>query len=196
MPEAGAGTFKAEFERELTDAERKLGQPIKRLLLGDGARSLWNYGGANPQCDDYEKLVDFSPSSEHLSKAAEVLFGKGFEEGQKWQEKHRRGLPRKRSAVSGLLRSLDYYRQQRKLSPSRRRALATERAFFQNNQDRLDYPRFRWRGWPIGSGPVEAAAKTLVKARRCRGGMRWSRPAGQHILTLRTYLKSARWDAM
>ena len=46
------------------------------------------------------------------------------------------------------------------------------------------------------SGPVEAAAKTLVKTRMCRSGMRWSRPGGRHVLSLRTYLKSGRWDAM
>ena len=67
--------------------------------------------------------------------------------------------------------------------------------FFENNQDRMDYRRFRLRGWPIGSGPVEAAAKTLVKMRMCRSGMRWSRKGGQRILDLRTYVKSNRWDA-
>jgi len=196
MPEPGAATFKAEFERELADAEAKLDKRVKRLLLCDGARSLWNYADENSQYDHYEKLVDFYHTSEHLSKAAEALFGKGSEEGQKWYEKYRRRLKRKRYAVTGLLRSMDYYSQQRKLSPNRRQALATERTFFENNQDRMDYRRFRARGWPIGSGPVEAAAKTLVKARMCRSGMRWSRPGGQHILALRTYLKSDRWEAM
>ena len=30
----------------------------------------------------------------------------------------------------------------------------------------------------------------------CRSGMRWSRGGGQHILSLRTYVKSNRWNAM
>jgi hypothetical protein len=196
MPEAGAKTFKAQFERELADAESRLDQRVKKLLLCDGARSLWNYADETPQYDDYEKLVDFYHSTEHLSKAAEALFGKGSAKGQKWYEKWRRRLQWKRHAVTGLLRSMEYYRQQRKLSESRRKALATEQTFFENNQDRMDYRRFRARGWPIGSGPVEAAAKTLVKTRMCRSGMRWSRPGGQHVLSLRTYLKSGRWEAM
>jgi hypothetical protein len=29
----------------------------------------------------------------------------------------------------------------------------------------------------------------------CRSGMRWSREGGEHILDLRTYIKSNRWDA-
>jgi hypothetical protein len=196
MPEDRAKTFKLDFERELTDAEAKLDEPTTKILLCDGARGLWTYANSQPLYDDYEKLVDFYHASEHLSKAAEALFGKGSERATKWYEKYRRRLQHKRHAVTGLLRSMDYYSQQRKLSASRREALATERTFFENNQDRMDYRRYRLRGWPIGSGPVEAAAKTLVKVRMCRSGMRWSRPGGQHVLSLRTYLKSDRWDAM
>jgi hypothetical protein len=196
MPEDRAKTFKAELERELADAEVKLDQPTKKILLGDGARGLWTYADSQPLYGDYEKLVDFYHASEHLSKAAEALFGKGSEQGTKWYEKYRGRLKHKRHAVTGLLRSMEYYSPQRKLSASRREALATERTFFENNQERMDYRRFRLRGWPIGSGPVEAAAKTLVKVRMCRSGMRWSRPGGQHVLWLRTYLKSDRWNAM
>jgi hypothetical protein len=196
MPEAGAQTFKAQFEEELADAEANLEQRTKKVLLCDGARSLWNYADETPQYDDYEKLVDFYHATEHLSKAAEALFGKGSAKGQKWYEKWRRRLQWKRHAVTGLLRSMEYYRSQRKLSEGREKAIARERTFFENNQDRMDYRRFRARGWPIGSGPVEAAAKTLVKTRMCRSGMRWSRLGGQYVLTLRTYLKSGRWEAM
>jgi hypothetical protein len=196
MPEDGAGTLKAEFERELADAEAKLDGGVRKILLCDGARSLWKYADAKAQYDDYEKLVDFYHATEHLSKAAEALFGKGSEKATKWYEKYRRRLQHKHHAVTGLLRSIDYYCQQQKLSASRRKALATERTFFENNQDRMDYRRFRRRGWPIGSGPVEAAGKTLVKVRMCRSGMRWSRSGGQYVLSLRTYLKSERWDTM
>lgn len=57
----------------------------------------------------------------------------------------------------------------------------------------MTYADFRARGLPIGSGPVEAAGKTLIKTRMCRSGMRWSRTGGQHILNLRTLIKSDRW---
>ena len=196
MPEGEAVTFKGEFEQELADAEAKLSRQVKKLLLCDGARSLWKYAENNSQYDDYEKLVDFYHATEHLSKAAEALFGKGSSPGKRWYKKHRRRLKRKKGAVAGVLRSMDYYRKKRKLSKGRQKALATERTFFENNQHHMDYARFRRRGWPIGSGPVEAAGKTIVKARLCRSGMRWSREGGQYILTLRTYLKSERWDAM
>jgi hypothetical protein len=95
-----------------------------------------------------------------------------------------------------VLRSLDYYRSTTGLSTSRGAALDAERTFFARNAQRMDYARFRGHGWPIGSGPVEAACKSVVKTRLCRGGMRWSRSGGQHILSLRTYVKSDRWNAL
>lgn len=42
----------------------------------------------------------------------------------------------------------------------------------------------------------DAYAKNIVEARLKRSGMRWSREGGQHVLDLRTYLKSKRWAPM
>ena len=71
----------------------------------------------------------------------------------------------------------------------------TQRTFFARNKHRMTYADFRKRGLPIGSGPVEAGCKSIVKCRLCRRGMPWSRQDGQRILDLRTYVKSNRWDA-
>ena len=73
---------------------------------------------------------------------------------------------------------MDYYEKTRSLSKSRRQALASQRTFFQRNKSKMTCADFRRRGLPIGSGPVEAACKTLVKTRLCRSGMRWSRESG------------------
>jgi hypothetical protein len=60
----------------------------------------------------------------------------------------------------------------------------------------MRYAQFIALGLPIGSGPVESAAKNLVQARLKRSGMRWSHDGGQHVLDLRAYLKSDRWEPM
>ncbi len=49
-------------------------------------------------------------------------------------------------------------------------------------------------GLPIGSGPVEAACKTIVKARMCQSGMRWNRESGGNVLNLRVIKQSGQWD--
>ena len=196
MPEDRAPTLKAKFEQELQQTESRLKDDVVRIALCDGARGLWTYIDDNPFYDAYEKLVDYHHTTEHLSRAAEALFGKGASKAQAWYDKYRSKLKEDDGAASSVLRSLDYYGRTVKLSKPRREALATERTFFARNEHRMDYARFRRNGWPIGSGPVEAACKSVVKTRLCRSGMRWSRCGGQHILNLRTYVKSSRWDAM
>ncbi len=58
----------------------------------------------------------------------------------------------------------------------------------------MKYYDFNKRGLPIGSGPIEAAAKTIVRQRMCRSGMSWSCEKGQYVLTVRAYVKSGLWD--
>jgi len=195
MPEEHAVTFKAKFEAELADAERKAPPEVTKVLLCDGARALWNYAEHNERFDDYEKIIDYCHTLEHLSLAAEALFGKGAPVGKAWYDKYRKKLLEEDLAPRSVLHSMDYYEQTNGLSKSRRDALDAQRTFFKRNQAKMTYADFRRRGLPIGSGPVEAACKTLVKTRLCRSGMRWTRKGGQRILDLRTYVKSNRWDA-
>jgi hypothetical protein len=196
MPEDRAPTLKAKFEQELQQTESRVSDDVVRIALCDGARGLWTYIDDNPQYDDYEKLVDYHHTTEHLSKAAEAIFGKGSSSAQNWYDKYCAKLKGEDGGAKRVLHSLDYHERTIRLSKSRREALDTERTFFTRNGSRMNYARFREHGWPIGSGPVEAACKSVVKTRLCRSGMRWSRNGGQHILSLRTYVKSDRWNAM
>ena len=195
MPEEQWPTFKALIETELQQAEEQCPENAARILLLDGARALWNYVEQQPLFADYHKLIDFWHTAEHLSLAAEALFGKGSEEAKKWYAKYRTRLLQSDCGGNQIQRSMDYYEKRHRLSPARKKALEVQRTFFRRNAHRMEYATFQERGWPIGSGPVEAACKTLVKARLCRSGMRWTRRGGQHILALRTYIKSNRWDA-
>jgi len=194
MPEDHAMTFKAKFEAELAEAECKAPPGVTKVLLCDGARAIWNYAEHHERYDGYEKLIDYCHTLEHLSLAAEALFGKGSSQGRAWYDKYRKKLLEEDLGARSVLHSMDYYEQTSALPKSRRGALAAQRTFFRRNQARMTYADFRRRALPIGSGPVEAACKTLVKTRLCRSGMRWSRKGGQRILDLRTYVKSNRWD--
>ena len=195
MPEERAVTFKEKFEAELDAAETQCPSKVVKVVLCDGARGIWNYIDQNSRFDGFEKLLDYWHAVEHLSLAAEALFGKGCPEGASWYKKHAKRLKETERGAQGVLDSIDYYAKTRTLPPGRRKDLNTQRTFFARNKHRMAYADFRGRGLPIGSGPVEAACKSLVKARLCRSGMRWSRQGGQRILDLRAYVKSNRWDA-
>lgn len=194
MPQDGAVGFKRDFEQHLDILENKLDPRIIKLLLCDGHRALWNYADHNERFDSYEKLVDFYHTEEHLSKAAEALFGKSSKNGQCWYLKYKARLLEQDGGVEAVLQSMDYHGRTRRLSRGRREALSAERTFLQRNKHRMAYASFRRRGLPVGSGPVEAACKSIVKTRLCRSGMRWSREGGQRILNFRCYVKSGLWN--
>jgi hypothetical protein len=194
MPEDKAPTVKRQFEAELAAAEAQAGPKVVKVLLLDGFRSLWTYADENERFYEYEKLLDYCHTTEHLSKAGEALFGKESAEARRWYDTYRAKLLKEDAAAESILRSIDYHRSGQKLSAERTKALAQERTFFRRNKGRMTYADFRRRGLPIGSGPVEAACKTIVKTRLCRSGMRWSRAGGNHILRLRTAVKSGRWE--
>ena len=65
-----------------------------------------------------------------------------------------------------------------------------------HNRRRMDYAAFRQAGYPIGSGTIESACKTVVQARMKQSGMRWSRQGAQAMLALRCLLLSQRWDEL
>lgn len=194
MPQERAVTFKGQFEQEVLAAEEKVPLGTTKIFLCDGHRSIWSYADNNPMYNDYEKLIDFYHTAEHLSRASEALFGKSSEQSNAWYNKYRKKLLEEDDGAESVLRSMAYYSQNLRLPKSRQEKLETERTYFRRNKGRMSYADFIVRGLPIGSGPVEAACKSIVKTRLCRSGMRWSRQGGQRILHLRCFVKSNRWD--
>ena len=88
------------------------------------------------------------------------------------------------------------YQKRGRMTKARREAIRKELVFFRRNRARMGYPEHVANGWPIGSGPVEAACKTIVKARLCQSGMRWSSAGGRNILALRVIHKSDDWESV
>lgn len=192
MPEKKFATFRHEFEQEVQSCFNKLPAETRRIVITDGHPALGKYIADNPLLKDCDILIDFYHAMEHLSLAAEAIFGKSSKMGKKWYEKWRGLLLEEQNSVKRLYRSMKYYG--RSLSGARAKDLRTQMQYFKKRQKRMNYAYYRQKGLPIASGPVEAACKSIVKSRLCRSGMRWSVEGGQNILTLRTYLKSGRWD--
>lgn len=196
MPEENAIAFKSELEAEASVLVQKLPPEIPKVFLCDAARSIWKYQRASPVFKDFEPLVDCCHALEHLSLAAEALFGKSAGKAKQWFEKYTTVLIEEDDGPRRVLRSMDYYASTAPLSASQLSALHQQRTYFANNASMMNYADFRRRGLPIGSGPVEAACKTLIKQRLCQSGMRWSCRGGQAILDPRAYIKSGRWEVM
>ena len=63
-------------------------------------------------------------------------------------------------------------------------------SYLRTNRARLRYNLFRQRGLLCGSGPVEAAHRTLLQVRLKRSGQRWSNDGLDRLVRLRSALKS------
>jgi hypothetical protein len=66
-----------------------------------------------------------------------------------------------------------------------------------NHRDRMNYAKAWHAGFPIGSGAVEATAKTIITTRMKRTGARWKPDGAQALLDLRALATSGpgRWNA-
>jgi hypothetical protein len=66
-----------------------------------------------------------------------------------------------------------------------RRVLSTNIGYFQRHRDHTDYPAYRAKGWPIGSGITESGVKLFGK--RVKGTEQfWSVQGAEAILALRS----------
>jgi hypothetical protein len=59
----------------------------------------------------------------------------------------------------------------------------------------MKYDEYLAKGYPIGTGVVEAACGHLVKDRMEISGARWGIEGAEAILRLRSIVKSGDWDA-
>ncbi len=178
-----------------TDRALQHGSYDHRVVLADGKREIWRIVDEHCVFEGFTRILDFYHAAQHLSMAAEHLFGKASVQADRWFRSWRHKLRHTPNAVAGLIRSVSYHRHKLRRRSQRYRQATTELGYFRNNRDKMDYARYHAWGLIISSGPVEAAAKTIVGHRLKRSGMRWTRQGGQQILNLRVQVQSKRWDA-
>ncbi len=193
MPEDRYPTFKREFEKELKIADP--GPSTAKLVITDAHKSISGYLKENPAFEGYQRIIDFYHASEHLSHMAEAIHGKKSGEAQNWYKKYREILKNGKQGVSKLIRSAEYYLGSRTFNKSGEKEVQKHLGYFKKHKEFMEYAVYQEKGWPIGSGVIEAACKSVVKQRMCRSGQRWSIKGGQGILNLRSVAKSNRWDA-
>ena len=183
-----------EFSWQLLLLARRVGYHRARLraFLADGARWLWEMAGTH--FPDAVQILDWYHLSEHVHQAAAVLYGQGSPAARDFCEALQSDLweGRSREALARL-------RQLRRPLRAKAKCEALRKLinYVRNNRGRIDYPRYRALGLPVGSGRVEGACKTLVGARCKQAGMRnWTRRGAEGVLRLRAALQSGAYQAL
>lgn len=181
------------------EAERRgLRQALEVIALGDGGNWI------DPLLTAYfhvlARIVDWFHASEHLWDCAKAAYGAGTPQAAQWAERLEALLWE--GKVRQVIEELSAKSQELGPPPgptdapaSPRRVLATNVAYFTTHQGHMNYPEYRRRGWPIGSGETEAAVKQFNK--RIKGTEQfWSTDGVEAILGLRALWLSQddRWS--
>jgi len=142
--------------------------------------------GKLPGCDTH--ILDYFHAVERLGEFATVLFKDETERAQ-WIEEQETLL--KTGQVEEVLKTLKTLTPLSKTAREERYKLIT---YYRNNQSRMAYDDYRKRGLMIGSGPMEAAHRTVLQARMKRSGQHWKITGAKAMINLRVALKSERWQ--
>lgn len=154
-------------------------------VLGDGAPWIW--GLAAEHFGRRTEVVDFFHAAEHAWAAAKALHGPDTPEARAWAEARIHDL-----LDHGPGPVLAALARAEAPGPEAAEVLRKERGYFETNAARMAYPAVRAAGLPIGSGPVESAAKHVVQQRLKVAGARWSAAGARAMLALCAYLASGR----
>jgi len=164
-------------------------RPELRLLkLADGVVDNWTFLAG--QLPPGEELIDFFHASEHVHEAIASVYGDATLETQFRSHRLRENLRDEVKGVDKVIRAMKHLATKHPQKKLVRRALI----YFRTNRARMRYAELKARGFPIGSGLVEAACKTLVTQRLKLSGMRWSTTGAQAVLTPRGWDQSERFD--
>lgn len=147
----------------------------------------------------HQRILDYYHASQHLHEAAKAAAvaiagkeaGKLAEDlvGLLWNGQVELLLDQlgRLSAEAGLPQESDP-------ATAPRVVLARTAGYFQTHRDQVDYPAYRAKGWPIGSGITESGVKLFGK--RVKGTEQfWNVPGAEAILALRSkWLSEDEWS--
>jgi hypothetical protein len=158
----------------------------KKVVLGDGAEWIWNQ--ASLHFPDAIQIVDLYHAREHLWSLGAKLYPHDSPAQKRWV------MVRKDKLDEGKIeRLVVLLRLQATSHPELAEDLRTEANYFEDNKERMRYPKFRKQGLFVGSGVIEAGCKTVL-GRLKRSGMFWTVRGANAIIALRCSQLSGRFE--
>ena len=80
------------------------------------------------------------------------------------------------------------------VDPELAEKIRTDADYFEDNTERMRYPKFRSQHLFVGSGVIEAGGKTVIGSRLQRSGMFWTVAHANAILALRCCHLNGRFE--
>jgi len=170
--------FFPKFERYLVPYKNK-------VIIGDGAKWIWNW--AEDNYPEATQILDFYHAKEKL-----VLFAKHqFNDDNKrlnWIKEQADKLLE--NGAEQVIQTLQSTRAKTKASKEAKRKAIK---YYLEHDDKMQYQTYREKGYMIGSGPIEAAHRSVIQQRMKLSGQKWTINGANAIANLRCYKKSGAW---
>lgn len=144
-----------------TGCQAKVNLAEEVVFLGDGAKWIWKL--VEHYYPKAIQIVDWFHAEERLEKVTKDTFSKGSE--------RKECLENTRAAlwdgdIELVIRACELLAQLSKEA-------ADAQTYFYNNKKRMQYDKFREKGYMIGSGTIESACKQIVSHRLRCSGAQW-----------------------
>jgi hypothetical protein len=170
-----------EFHRAMCaalDAERW--KSWRQLVwIADGARGNWTL--AETVCPTALQVLDVMHAYENGARCGRVLLGEDSPLLALWFQTIKRLV--NAGDINQLVRELMDCTLE--ATDAQLEAINQLVGYYRHNQARMDYPRYRAMGIPIGSGIVESGHRHVLQCRMKRAGQHWSRHHGRRMVALR-----------
>lgn len=160
----------------------------KKVVMGDGAEWIWNL--AEPYFPGAIQIVDLFHARQHLWELARKLYPNDEANQKAWIKVHQRRLldKGKIEKLVGALRAIH------STNPEVAEKIRIEAHYFENNAERMRYPKFRRQHLFVGSGVIEAGCKTVIGSRLKQSGMFWTVRGANAIIALRCCHLNGRFE--
>ena len=169
----------------LIEEVKQRGAPL--VFITDGA--LWMKNWMQATYPEVVQILDFFHVCEHLGEFAKDVVSQLRKNYQLWWQRQQDDI--RAGKIKQVIDRIKGLRITTQVGKQKRTKLLR---YFTENQYRMKYKEYEAAGYMIGSGPIEAAHRTVVQKRMKLSGQRWSDNGATPILNLRCARKSGRWQ--
>lgn len=188
-PEYGKETFYTRMSREIEHV-RELYPQAHLTGVADGSEDNWTFLRKYSQ----DECIDFYHASAYLGWVAKAVAPRSPAAREEWLEDRRHKLKHEKGYARKLLQEMQGL-SVAGLSETVQEELQKAKTYFGNHEGQMKYAERVGAKLPIGSGVTEAACKTIIKMRMCRGGAKWKGEGAKAVLSLRTLIYTeGRWE--
>ena len=169
------------------EAERRgIRQAPEVIVIGDGAAWIDTVAEAHFGC--HTRIIDFYHVDERLGEVAQALYPVAVQKRKRLADRLESQLWEGKVAtlIRWVGRKAQTLGKPRETDPPEhpRRVLWENLTYLEHHRGQMDYPAYRKKGWPIGSGVTESGVKLFNK--RVKGTEQfWNESGAESMLALR-----------